>query len=84
MASRTAPVVVADRLTDLVALVVLSLVGVSQFRQYLPVVVITLVLVAAAVVVLWARARSNNRLVKAQSPGVVAVDDSLVRPHVPV
>lgn len=50
--SRTAPVVVADRLTDLVALVILSLVGVSQFTQYLPVVLATLVIVAAGVVVL--------------------------------
>lgn len=50
--SRTAPIVVADRLTDLVALVVLSLVGVSEFREYLPVVVATLVIVAAGVVVL--------------------------------
>jgi uncharacterized membrane protein YbhN (UPF0104 family) len=50
--SRTAPVVVADRLTDLVALVVLSLVGVSQFQQYLPVVVATLVIVVGGVVVL--------------------------------
>lgn len=50
--SRTAPVVVADRLTDLVALVVLSLVGVSQFREYLPVVLVTLALVVAGVVVL--------------------------------
>lgn len=50
--SRTAPVVVADRLTDLVALVVLSLVGVSQFQQYLPVVIATLVIVVGGVVVL--------------------------------
>ena len=50
--SRTAPVVVADRLTDLVALVVLSLVGVSQFQEYLPIVLITLALVVAGVVVL--------------------------------
>jgi uncharacterized membrane protein YbhN (UPF0104 family) len=50
--ARTAPVVVADRLTDLVALVGLSLVGVSQFTQYLPVVIATLVIVAAGVVVL--------------------------------
>jgi uncharacterized membrane protein YbhN (UPF0104 family) len=50
--ARTAPIVVADRLTDLVALVVLSLVGVSQFREYLPVVLVTLALVAAGVVVL--------------------------------
>jgi len=50
--SRTAPVVVADRLTDLVALVVLSLVGVIQFREYLPVVLVTLALVVAGIVVL--------------------------------
>lgn len=50
--SRSAPIVLADRLTDLVALVVLSLVGVAQFREYLPVVVITIALVAVAVVVL--------------------------------
>ncbi len=50
--SRTAPIVIADRLTDLVALVVLSLVGVSQFREYLPVVLVTLALVIAGVVVL--------------------------------
>lgn len=50
--SRTAPIVVADRLTDLVALVVLSLVGVSQFPEAVPVVVATLALVVAGVVVL--------------------------------
>jgi uncharacterized protein (TIRG00374 family) len=50
--SRTAPVVIADRLTDLVALVVLSLVGVAQFPEYLPVVAVTLALVIGGVVVL--------------------------------
>ncbi len=50
--TRTAPVVVADRLTDLVALVLLSLVGISQFQEYLPVVLVTLALVLAGVVVL--------------------------------
>jgi uncharacterized membrane protein YbhN (UPF0104 family) len=50
--TRTAPVVVADRLTDLVALVILSLVGVAQFPSYLPVVVVTAVLVVSAVIVL--------------------------------
>ncbi len=50
--TRTAPVVVADRLTDLVALVLLSLVGVAQFPSYLPVVVVTAVLVVAGVIVL--------------------------------
>jgi uncharacterized membrane protein YbhN (UPF0104 family) len=50
--SRTAPVVVADRLTDLVALVLLSLVAVAQFPEYLPVVGVTVALVVAAIVVL--------------------------------
>lgn len=50
--SRTAPIVVADRLTDLVALVLLSLVGVAQFPEYLPIVGVTTVLVVAGVVVL--------------------------------
>lgn len=50
--SRTAPIVVADRLTDLVALVLLSLVGVAQFPEYLPVVGVTMALVIAGVVVL--------------------------------
>ncbi|MCY1062002.1 lysylphosphatidylglycerol synthase transmembrane domain-containing protein [Nannocystis sp. SCPEA4] len=50
--TRTAPVVVADRLTDLVALVVLSLVGIAEHREYLPVALVTLALVFAGVVVL--------------------------------
>lgn len=50
--SRTAPVVVADRLTDLIALVVLSLLGASRLGEYLPIVVITVVLVLGGVVVL--------------------------------
>ena len=50
--SRTAPIVVADRLTDLVALVVLSLVGIAQFPKYLPIVGVTLALVVGGVVVL--------------------------------
>jgi uncharacterized protein (TIRG00374 family) len=50
--SRTAPVVVADRLTDLVALVLLSLVGISQYPEVLPVVALTAVIIVASVVVL--------------------------------
>lgn len=50
--TRTAPVVVADRLTDLVALVLLSLVGISAYPEYVPVIVATMVLVVAGVVVL--------------------------------
>jgi len=50
--SRTAPIVVADRLTDLIALVLLSLVGVSRFSEYLPIVLVTALLVVVGVVVL--------------------------------
>ena len=49
---RTAPIVVADRLTDLVALVLLSLLGVARYTEYLPVVALTLALVVAGIVVL--------------------------------
>jgi glycosyltransferase 2 family protein len=50
--SRTAPVVVVDRLTDLVALVVLSLVGIAQVPDVLPVVGVTAALVVVSVVIL--------------------------------
>jgi uncharacterized membrane protein YbhN (UPF0104 family) len=50
--SRTAPIVVADRLTDLIALVALSLLGIAWFREYLPVVAAILALVVAAVFLL--------------------------------
>ena len=50
--SRTAPIVVADRLTDLIALVVLSLVGIAQNRDFLPIAVAVLALVGGAIVVL--------------------------------
>ncbi|MEM6290000.1 MAG: lysylphosphatidylglycerol synthase transmembrane domain-containing protein [Myxococcota bacterium] len=50
--NRTAPVVIADRLTDLVALVLLSLIGVSRFPEAAPVVVVTIVLVVLGVLVL--------------------------------
>jgi glycosyltransferase 2 family protein len=49
---RSAPIVLADRLTDLMALVVLSMVGVWQFPEYLPIVLVTIVLVVAMVVLL--------------------------------
>lgn len=50
--TRTAPVVVADRLTDLVALVLLAAVGVAERPEYLPVLGVTVVLVGAGAVVL--------------------------------
>lgn len=50
--ARTAPIVVADRMTDLVALVILSLVGITDYAEYLPYVLATLVLVMIGVVVL--------------------------------
>jgi glycosyltransferase 2 family protein len=49
---RSAPIVLADRLTDLVALVVLGLVGIGQFPEYLPVMILTMLLVVVMVVVL--------------------------------
>lgn len=72
--ARTAPIVVADRLTDLVALVVLSLVGVSQFREYLPIVVVTLALVVAGVVVLGTPRLAHGLLaLLARIPGLAAL-----------
>ncbi|WP_106395985.1 lysylphosphatidylglycerol synthase transmembrane domain-containing protein, partial [Enhygromyxa salina] len=50
--TRTAPVVVADRLSDLIALVILALIGISDFAEYLPYVIAALVFVIAGVVVL--------------------------------
>ena len=50
--SRTAMVVVADRLSDLIALVVLALIGISDFSEYLPHVLAALALVAVGVVIL--------------------------------
>lgn len=50
--TRTAPVVVADRLTDLVALVLLAAVGVAERPEYWPVLVATVVLVTAGAIVL--------------------------------
>jgi glycosyltransferase 2 family protein len=50
--TRTAPIVVADRLSDLIALIVLALIGISNFAEYLPYVVAALVFVIAGVIVL--------------------------------
>ncbi|KIG12842.1 Integral membrane protein [Enhygromyxa salina] len=50
--TRTAPIVVADRLSDLIALIVLALIGISEFAEFLPYVIAALVLVVAGVVVL--------------------------------
>ncbi|TPV97293.1 MAG: flippase-like domain-containing protein [Myxococcales bacterium FL481] len=52
---RTAPIVLADRLTDLVALVLLSAWGIAHFSgfdDYLPVLMVTVAAVLTAVVVL--------------------------------
>ncbi len=50
--TRTAPVVIADRMTDFIALVLLSLVGISEFQEYLPVVYVSVALVVVGVVIL--------------------------------
>ncbi len=72
--TRTAPIVIADRLSDLVALVVLSALGVSQFREYLPVVLVTLVLVIAGVVVLGTPRLCRGLLAQlARLPGLARI-----------
>lgn len=50
--TRTAPIVVADRLTDLIALVLLSLVGLVDHEEYTPYVLVTAGFVALGIVVL--------------------------------
>ena len=50
--ARTAPIVVADRATDLMALVLLSLIGVSEYTEMLPWVLATIALVVLGIVVL--------------------------------
>jgi len=50
--ARTAPVVLVDRLTDFVALVLLSLVGVMQYQDFLPVIVASIVLVLIGIGIL--------------------------------
>lgn len=50
--TRTAPVVVADRLTDLIALVLLAAIGVAERPQYVPILVVTVVLVLIGTAVL--------------------------------
>lgn len=50
--ARTAPVVVADRVSDVVALALLSLVGILAYPQYAPHVLAAMVLVVLGVVVL--------------------------------
>ena len=50
--TRTAPIVVADRLSDLIALVILMLIGIADFSQYLPHVLAALAFVALGVVIL--------------------------------
>lgn len=69
--TRTAPIVVADRATDLIALVILSLVGVATYREYLPHVLVTAALVGLGVVVLGIPRWSHALLAMlARVPGV--------------
>ncbi len=72
--TRTAPIVVADRLTDLIALVLLSLLGIAKFQEfqdYLPVILFTLVLVVAGVIVLGSPRLCHGLLrLLARIPGV--------------
>jgi hypothetical protein len=60
--TRTAPVVIADRLTDLIALVLLSSFGLADNAEYLPYVLVTTFLVAIGVVVLGSPRLSSRLL----------------------
>jgi len=72
--ARTAPIVVADRATDLIALIVLSLVGVATYTEYLPHVVVTATLVGLGIAVLGVPRWSHALLaVLARLPGVGGV-----------
>jgi uncharacterized protein (TIRG00374 family) len=51
-AARTAPVVIAERLTDLLALVVLGIIGAATYRQAIPLVVAASAVTIGGVVVL--------------------------------
>jgi uncharacterized membrane protein YbhN (UPF0104 family) len=69
--ARTAPVVVADRLTDLLALVILAAAGLADSPRLWPFVATTLVLVVAAVVVLGTPALARGTLgLAARLPGL--------------
>ncbi len=72
--SRTAPVIGADRLTDLVALVLLAGLGALEHPRYLPVVVVTMGLVLVGVMVLGSpRALSAILSRVGQTPGLGAL-----------
>ena len=74
--TRTAPVVVADRLTDLVALVLLSLLGISEYPEYIPVVAATMVIVVLGVVLLGSpRLLSTTLRLLGKIPGLRALTE---------
>ncbi len=79
--SRTAPIVVADRLSDLVALVILSLLGIAGHSELWPVVLGTLALVLGAVVALGTPAllsRAIALVARAGLPGIATRAEALV------
>lgn len=71
--SRTAPIVAADRLTDLVALVILSTIGLAHHRELLPPVLATLALVLAAVLALGSPRRLEQLVAWAAGAGLQGV-----------
>jgi uncharacterized membrane protein YbhN (UPF0104 family) len=87
--SRTAPIVVADRLTDLIALVLLSLLGIAGHAELWPVVLGTLIAVLGAVIALgsprclsWALAlvsRLGLSAVASRAEALVASSAELLR-----
>lgn len=87
--SRTAPIVVADRLTDLIALVILSLLGIAGHAELWPVLLGTLAIVFGAVVALGSPsllhrifgvvARAGLSSVASRAEALVASSSALLR-----
>jgi uncharacterized protein (TIRG00374 family) len=71
--SRTAPIVVADRLTDLIALVLLSLLGIAGHAELWPVVLGTLAIVLGAVAALGSPAFLSRALALVSRLGLRAI-----------
>lgn len=71
--SRTAPIVVADRLSDLIALVLLSLLGIAGHAELWPVVLGTLVIVLGAVATLGSPALLHRLLALVARAGLSGV-----------
>ncbi len=80
--ARTAPIVVAERLTDLLALVALAAVGTLTFEQGMPVLVLGGALVAAVLVLASSERLAERAITLSERiPGVRRISSSLREAH---